>query len=174
MLTLVLGGTRSGKSEFAERLAMESKVPCVSYVAAGGLAEGTGSESADGDWIRKVETHRQRRPASWITIEVVPGADLAAVLEDCTGTILVDSLGPWLAGVRNFVVDIDALVEQLTKAERRMIVVSDEVGLGVHPQFESGRQFREALGVLNRRISSVATNAYLVVAGRVNELGPVI
>jgi adenosyl cobinamide kinase/adenosyl cobinamide phosphate guanylyltransferase len=81
--------------------------------------------------------------------------------------VLVDALGPWVAGHRDFVVDAGALVEALTSRVGDSVVVSEEVGLGVHPSTEAGRRFRDALGELNRAIADIADEVLLVVAGRV-------
>jgi adenosylcobinamide kinase/adenosylcobinamide-phosphate guanylyltransferase len=170
VITLVLGGARSGKSEVAERLAA-TLAPRIDYVATGpSLAE-------DADWARRVAQHRARRPPAWTTIELGPGGDLAAALRDATGPALVDSLGTWIVGLPAFGVDgtetatlCDRLVERRADG-RATVVVSEEVGLGVHPSSEAGREFRDALGVLNRDVARVADAVHLVVAGRVLTLG---
>jgi adenosyl cobinamide kinase/adenosyl cobinamide phosphate guanylyltransferase len=158
VITLVLGGARSGKSEVAERLAAELPSP-VLYFA-------TAVVEDDDDLAARVAAHRDRRPSEWKTIEA--GADLAGALRSAhDGTVLVDALGPWVAGHRDFVVDARALVEALTSRVGDSVVVSEEVGLGVHPSTEAGRRFRDALGELNRAIADIADEVLLVVAGRV-------
>ena len=161
MLTLVLGGTRSGKSELAEMLAVATGDE-VTVVAAGGLVP----PGTDPDWDARVEAHRSRRPGDWETVEVAPGGDLPGVLRGIEGTVLVDSLGPWLAGVPGFAADLASLDVALAARTDATIVVSDEVGLGVHPSTEAGSQFRDALGVLNRSVASRASKVYLAIAGR--------
>ena len=99
MLTLILGGARSGKSGVAESLARDASSP-VTYVATGVVGD-------DEDFAARVATHRARRPAEWATIEC--GAQLVDALGRAPGTVLVDSLGTWLAGQRDFAVDADAL-----------------------------------------------------------------
>lgn len=164
MLTLVVGGCRSGKSELAEHLAGRASAP-VTFVAAGGLLEG------DAAWADRVSRHRSRRPSHWFTVELAPGGDLVGVVGTKAGTVVVDSLGPWLSGVPDFEVDIGALGLALATREGDTIVVSDEVGMGVHPSSEAGMLFRDALGSLNAHLATVAARAYLVVAGRVVPLG---
>jgi adenosylcobinamide kinase/adenosylcobinamide-phosphate guanylyltransferase len=161
MITLVLGGARSGKSAHAERM-MEDLPSPITYVA-------TLQVRDDHDLAARVERHRQRRPADWRTIEA--GFDLPSVLRVTTGSLLLDSLGPWVAahGERD-PVDGDELCRALTARQGDTVVVSEEVGLGVHPSSESGRHFRDALGSLNQAIASVADHAVLVVAGRVLRL----
>jgi adenosylcobinamide kinase/adenosylcobinamide-phosphate guanylyltransferase len=84
--------------------------------------------------------------------------------------VLVDSLGTWVAGHAGFEADVDDLVRtlELRRADRQAtVLVSDEVGLGVHPETTAGLAFRDALGTLNRRVAEVADDVRLVVAGRV-------
>ena len=155
MITLILGGARSGKSAVAESLARQSSGP-VTYVA-------TGVVGGDEDFAHRVAEHQARRPAAWNTLEV--GAQLAEALGRVRGTVLVDSLGTWLAATRDFAVDVDALLGALEARADDAIVVSDEVGLGVHPETEVGRDFRDALGRLNQAIAARADVVWLVVAG---------
>jgi adenosyl cobinamide kinase/adenosyl cobinamide phosphate guanylyltransferase len=160
MITLVLGGTRSGKSDVAERLVADLPLP-ITYVATGTAAPG------DEDMAARIAAHRLRRPVEWATVEV--GADLVDVVRRLPGTLLVDSLGTWLAGSGK--VDGDALAAALVERPGDVVVVSDEVGLGVHPSTEVGRVFRDRLGEVNRAVADVADRVVLVVAGRTLELG---
>ena len=154
MLTLVLGGARSGKSEVAERLAGEGPV---TYLA-------TGSPT-DEDMAARIEAHRRRRPSEWSTCEPEQH-ELAPVLAELSGTVLFDSLTTWLAAAADFAVDADALCTTLRKRDGDTVVVSDEVGLGVHPSSEAGNRFRDALGLLNQQVATIADDVLLVVAGR--------
>lgn len=170
-ITLVLGGARSGKSEVAERLAGGLKVP-VTFVAT------AGDPGGDAEWAERIRLHRQRRPRDWVTLECGPGQNLATEIARVGGPVLVDSLGTWVAGIEGF--DLDGPGQSLAAAlgERRAdgrasIVVSEEVGLGVHPSTEVGGKFRDALGVVNRTVSELADSVVLVVAGRVVPLGEV-
>jgi nicotinate-nucleotide--dimethylbenzimidazole phosphoribosyltransferase len=162
MISLVLGGTRSGKSAFAERLVSRHDGP-VTYVA-------TMMAGGDPDLEARIEAHRQRRDATWETVEA--GDDLPRVLAARRGTVLVDSLGPWVAAA-GLGVDDRELCASLLGRTGDTIVVSDEVGLSVHPSTEEGRRFRDALGAVNHAVSAVADRVYLVVAGRALELPPV-
>jgi adenosyl cobinamide kinase/adenosyl cobinamide phosphate guanylyltransferase len=150
----VLGGARSGKSAFAERL-VEALPPPWRYVA-------TGWE-ADDDMAARIEQHRARRGPSYETVEA--GARLAEALAGDRPT-LVDSLGTWVAAHEDFAVDLDALLDALRARSAPTVVVSDEVGLGVHPSTEVGRRFRDALGLVNQAVAEVADDVWLVVAGR--------
>lgn len=165
MITLVLGGARSGKSEVAEELAARAagSADVVTYVATMWPVP-DGSES-DPDLDTRVAAHRDRRPERWPTIE--PPYDLADVLERAEGVVLVDSLGSWLSAQPDMAPDIPRLVEALLRRSAPTLIVSDEVGLGVHPETEVGRRFRDALGSLNRRVAAVADDVLVVVAGRV-------
>jgi adenosyl cobinamide kinase/adenosyl cobinamide phosphate guanylyltransferase len=158
VITLVLGGTRSGKSDVAEQLAAGFGEH-VLYVA-------TGSATDEG-MAQRIAAHRARRPAGWTTVEA--GAGLAAALRaHPDGVSLVDSLGTWVAA------DLDGDVVEVCQAlaARRgpTVVVSEEVGLGVHSSTEVGRRFADVLGVLNQAVADLAGDVLFVVAGRVLKL----
>ncbi len=157
-LTLVLGGSRSGKSAVAERLA--EPLGDVTYVATAVF------DPADADWDRRISCHRARRPQRWGTVEIGRAGDLARPVAAIAGPVLVDSLGTWVAGHPDFVVDARGLVAALGGRAQPTIVVSDEVGMGVHPSTSGGRQFRDALGDVNRLVADVSDRVLLVVAGR--------
>ena len=86
--------------------------------------------------------------------------------------VLVDALGPWVAASPGMTVDAAALCAALTGRAADTVVVSEEVGLGVHPATEDGRRFRDALGTLNQAVATVADEVLFVVAGRILPLGP--
>jgi cobalamin 5'-phosphate synthase/cobalamin synthase len=157
VITLVLGGVRSGKSEVAERLAGPGPG---TYLATGLVVSG------DDDFAERIACHRARRSALWATVEE-PCA-VPEMLARLHGVVLLDALGTWIANDLN--ADIDRLVEALVRRPGDTIVVSDEVGLGVHPVTEIGRLFADRLGEANRRVAGVADRCLLVVAGRVLEL----
>ena len=157
MITLILGGARSGKSAYAERM-MTRHSPPITYVAT--LLVGD-----DPDLASRVARHRLRRPSDWSTVEA--GLDLADSLRRISGSVLLDSLGPWVAAHNDFgAVDGAALCRALAERDGETVVVSEEVGLGVHPSSAMGRHFRDALGSLNQAVASVADRVLLVVAGR--------
>jgi adenosylcobinamide kinase/adenosylcobinamide-phosphate guanylyltransferase len=168
VILLLLGGARSGKSEAAEewaaRWAAESGAH-VTFVATA-VADG-----GDADFAARVARHRARRPSSWMTVEVDLGGDLGAALDGCPSdhVALVDSIGTWLAGVSDFVPETSRLTAALARRRSlggRTVLVSDEVGLGVHPETAIGREFRDALGGLNRHLGAVADEVLFVLAGR--------
>jgi adenosylcobinamide kinase/adenosylcobinamide-phosphate guanylyltransferase len=119
----------------------------------------------------RVEAHRARRPPAWALREV-RGAELVDALRAIEGTVLVDALGTWVAAAPGFDVPTAELCRALAEREGDTVVVSDEVGLGVHPSSEAGRRFRDVLGRVNQAVAAVADEAWLVVAGRLLALAP--
>jgi adenosylcobinamide kinase/adenosylcobinamide-phosphate guanylyltransferase len=161
VITLVLGGARSGKSALAERLVSELPGP-TTYVAT--LVTVTDGDHDD-DVVARIAAHRARRPAAWHTVEA--GLDLPGHLRATVGSVLLDSLGPWAALHDGRAVDGPALCRALAERQGDTVVVSEEVGSGVHPSSPAGRAFRDALGRLNQQVAAVADRVLLVVAGRV-------
>jgi adenosylcobinamide kinase / adenosylcobinamide-phosphate guanylyltransferase len=170
---LVLGGARSGKSERAElRLAAEPEVTYVATAPAG---------ADDTDWVARVAAHRARRPAWWRTVETT---DLAAVLGDARGAVLIDGIGSWLAAVLDESGAWDgtpgageavaARIAELLGAWRQtaghVVAVSDETGLGVVPATPAGRRFRDELGRLNQELAAASEETEVVIAGRIMTL----
>lgn len=172
--TLVLGGARSGKSRYAEKLLNEH--PKVLYVATGMLPD-----TADPEWAERVRVHQERRPPHWQTLETV---DIAAALRTADAPVLVDCLATWLTrvcddtgawedapGWRQRTDDVVAdLLDAWQAAPTPVVAVSNEVGSGIVPDTPSGRLFRDELGTLNRRIAESADSVVLVVAGRALQL----
>jgi adenosyl cobinamide kinase/adenosyl cobinamide phosphate guanylyltransferase len=162
--TLVLGGTRSGKSGYAEGL-LPADEP-VRYVAT------ARHDADDAEWAARIDAHRARRPAAWTTVE---DPDVPALLRAGGGPLLVDDIATWLtavlddAGAWDRSVDIfpqvDALVEAVRAAPGRVVLVSAEVGLGVVPATRAGRLFRDELGALNSALARVCDEVVLLVAG---------
>jgi adenosyl cobinamide kinase/adenosyl cobinamide phosphate guanylyltransferase len=164
--TLVLGGSRSGKSGFAEALLAHERY--VDYVATGR------SDPADREWTARIAAHQARRPASWRTVET---GELALVFVSDGPPVLADSVTTWLARTmddchawsgghsRRLAERVDELVEAWELIDRRAVLVSDEVGLGVVPETPAGRLFRDVLGTLNQRLAMLSDEVVLVVAG---------
>ena len=162
MITLVVGGARSGKSEVAERLAARLPAP-VTYVATATAAPG------DDDMATRIAAHRTRRPGEWQTVEAGPdhtSGGLPSLVAGLDGTVLLDALGPWVAAMPAFSADASGLCRALQSRRGDTLVVSEEVGLGVHPATEAGRHFRDALGEVNQAVARIADDVLLVVAGR--------
>ncbi|MFI9272520.1 bifunctional adenosylcobinamide kinase/adenosylcobinamide-phosphate guanylyltransferase [Kitasatospora sp. NPDC052896] len=173
--TLILGGARSGKSTRAEQLLLDHAD--VLYVAT------SGSRPDDAEWAQRVALHRERRPAGWRTAET---CDLVAVLadRDDPAPVLVDCLALWLTAVMDradawddaaWATGAEAevarhcaeLAEAWRLTGRRVIAVSNEVGMGVVPATAAGRRFRDALGRLNMALADESERVLLVVAGQV-------
>ena len=164
-LVVVLGGTRSGKSAFAEKLA-SGVSGRVLYVA---TAVSVGD---DPELARRVREHRERRPAGWGTLEL-GGGDPGLVLEEAASwdAVLFDSLTLW-AAARMFedepdgdtIAVFEGFLAEAVDSSTSVILVSDEVGLGVVPESAEGRRFRDLLGLLNQR-AAAASEVHLCVAG---------
>jgi adenosylcobinamide kinase/adenosylcobinamide-phosphate guanylyltransferase len=159
---LVLGGARSGKSSFAERLAAESGEP-VLYVAT--------ATASDEEMAERIRLHKARRPPSWRTLEA-PTHLATAVADEVRDarTVIVEDLTLLLS---NLILQDSASAEQqaiadveaLLRLPAQVIVVSNEVGMGLVPPYPLGRQFRDALGRLNQCAAALVNDVYLMVAG---------
>ncbi|BCJ61055.1 bifunctional adenosylcobinamide kinase/adenosylcobinamide-phosphate guanylyltransferase [Micromonospora endophytica] len=171
---LVLGGIRSGKSEFAESLVADAA--SVRYVA---TAAGAGD---DPEWSARLAAHRARRPASWSTEETAADprrlADVIAAARPGE-TLLVDDLGGWvtvLLDPAHQPADDTATIDELAAAVRacpaRLVLVSPEVGLSLVPTTPLGRAFTDALGAANRAVADACDTVILVVAGQPCRLKP--
>lgn len=167
--TLVLGGTRSGKSGYAEELLPADAQ--VRYLATARL------DLDDPEWAARVTAHRARRPPAWTT-EESPDLPPALTSAGPGELLLVDDLATWLTGQLDEVgawespdagrlmsARLDALVEAVDQCPARLVLVSAEVGLGVVPATRSGRLFRDELGALNARLAQVCDAVVLLVAG---------
>lgn len=161
---LVLGGARSGKSEEAERRLAAR--PRVCYVATGEPAETSG----DPDWVARVGAHRTRRPAHWTTVETLELDTLLA--RDDPTPLLIEDGAIWLARVLGLAPEdqIDRLCRSWAASRRDVVMVSAEVGMGVHPQTAVGRRYRDLLGQLNRGLAAGSDEVWFVVAGLAHRL----
>lgn len=171
-ITLILGGARSGKSSFAERLAIEARLP-VTYIAT--------ADVRDEEMARRVEFHKKRRPAEWDTWEGAPD-DLPSTISGMRGVLLLDCLTFWLSrlcfasGIEDIGEDewnlrelaIQSLAKRLCEAPAdgaRLIIVSNEVGFGLVPPNVMGRRFRDLQGRVNQLTALRSRRVALVVAG---------
>jgi adenosylcobinamide kinase/adenosylcobinamide-phosphate guanylyltransferase len=158
---LVIGGQRSGKSRYAERLVTESGLARI-YLAT--------ATAGDGEMAGRIAAHRARREGEWTTIEEpldLPGALARAGPADVV--VLVDCLTLWLNNLYAAKRDIDKESERLITALGRLtgpvVLVSNEVGSGIIPANDLARAYSDALGTLNQRVAEVCTRVVLVVAG---------
>jgi adenosylcobinamide kinase/adenosylcobinamide-phosphate guanylyltransferase len=160
LVTLVLGGARSGKSRYAEWLIATYPKPWV-YIA---TAEGKDSEMAE-----RIAAHRARREAGWQTIEAPHELPEALAAAPGDAAVLVDCLTLWLSNLMlgNFKVDvmIARLEQALARRRGPTVLVSNEVGLGIVPDNELARRFRDTQGNLNQRIAANAARVIMMVAG---------
>ena len=177
-LTLVLGGARSGKSTYAEALAGQLGER-VLYVAT--------AEPLDGEMQARVVAHQARRPQAWTTLEAPldaaaalrgtsESAGVEVVLLDCL-TLLVSNIllaaaasedlpEPDATEVRSRVeAEIDALLAAYRELGMHLVIVSNEVGLGLVPPYPLGRTYRDCLGWANQALAQAADRVILMVAG---------
>jgi adenosylcobinamide kinase/adenosylcobinamide-phosphate guanylyltransferase len=159
MLTVVLGGARSGKSRYAETLITVLPPPW-RYIAT--------AEPFDEEMIARIAAHRTRRGDGWITLEIPK--NLSEILAaDCDKPSIVDCLTLWLSNLLLADVDIESeitrLEEVLRKPAAERVLVSNEVGFGIVPDSVLGRRFRDLQGELNRRVADLADRVVLMVAG---------
>lgn len=167
-IILITGPARSGKSEWAEFLALKTDQPII-YVATAQL------DPNDLEWNARINQHRQRRPKHWQTVEVPH--DLVSLLTETnpSSCLLIDSLGTWVANFleqdqESWEIISFELLAALQKIQSSVIWVSEETGWGVIPSYPSGRLFRDRLGTLTRQIGLMAHTVYLVTSGYVLNL----
>lgn len=161
-ITFIIGGARSGKSGFAQRLAQHLPMPWV-YLAT--------AEPLDAEMKDRIATHRQARGDGWTTVEE-PLDFTGQVLKATTGVILIDCITLWitnLMGAGRSDAEISAAVDGLATTcngtRASVIMVSNEVGHGIVPENPLGRRFRDAAGATNQRLAVAADEVYLMAAG---------
>lgn len=173
-LVLVLGGSRSGKSRWAEALAESSGLP-VHYLAT------AARRPEDPGWCERLERHRRRRPAHWGCLET--GPDLSGCLRQLQDSadprhghlLLIDALGTWLAqhledDAAGWRQRQQALLAALRHHRAPVLLVCEEVGLGVVPATAVGGLFRDRMGELQQALMAQASGSWLVIAGRALDL----
>ncbi len=166
-ITLVLGGARSGKSRFAEKLALESSglktdAPKV-YLA-------TYPRAIDREMEDRIARHRQERSQDFVTVE--NRHDLLGVAQEFKGaTILLDCLTLWLFVKKEALGGMDEILAELKQDLResrslvRWVIVSNEVGLGIVPAGQESREFRDLAGWANQAVAALAEEVVFMVAG---------
>ncbi len=170
-LTLILGGARSGKSSYAQRLAAE-RGGAIVYVAT--------AEAGDGEMAERIAAHRAERPAHWQTIEaprsigaaIRSGAVQAdVILIDCLTLLANNVIVPLPESVTAqeaeaaLNAEIEELLDAYAGSGAEWIIVSNEVGLGLVPPYLLGRVYRDALGRANQRLAAMADKVLFMVAG---------
>jgi adenosylcobinamide kinase/adenosylcobinamide-phosphate guanylyltransferase len=167
-LTLLLGGARSGKSSLAVARARALTVPVVFIATA---------EALDAEMEERVARHRAEREPDWATVEEPLDLERALVEAPAQACAIVDCLSLWVANLVQQGLGEEEVMEcSQPAAEAALarpgatIAVSNEVGMGVVPEFELGRRYRDALGRVNAAWAAAADEALLVVAGRTLKL----
>ena len=171
-LILILGGARSGKSSYAQKLALELGGPDVLYVAT--------AEPLDEEMRRRISVHRAERPSGWRTLEAAQAVAAATppltagrkvVLVDCltllTSNILLaqgENPDPQQAEAA-VLAEVEALLRTARATDAVWILVSNEVGLGLVPPYALGRLYRDALGRVNQCVAAAADQVVFMVAG---------
>lgn len=161
MVTLILGGAKSGKSAFALRLG-EGYEAKRAFVAT--------AQALDHEMAERIKKHKLERADRWDTFEEpFDVAGLIGSIQRDYEVILIDCLTLWTSNVlladRDFESESGLLIDTLKEASSQIIVVSNEVGLGIVPENRLARQFRDYAGTLNRAMASLAEAVYFVVAG---------
>ncbi len=161
-LIFVTGGARSGKSTFALNLARATFQP-VTFIAA--------AQAFDAEMTERITKHQLERPQDWITIEA-PIDVKTALTQVQTRVIILDCLSLW---VSNLMLEnkteteiserIQNALETAKTRDLKLIVVSNEVGSGIVPEYPLGRLFRDVLGRANQTVAAASSEAYLLVAG---------
>lgn len=180
-IIFVLGGARSGKSSFAEELALELGSP-VTYVAT--------AEARDPEMAERIRRHQSSRPAAWKTIEApfelataIRAAETDTIIVDCITlfltNLLMRELGPGTESETPVVTpglaekiqaEIGDLIQAAQESAAVVILVSNEVGLGLVPPYLLGRFFRDLAGWANRELAAAADQVFLLTAGIAVEL----
>ena len=160
-VTLVLGGARSGKSRYAERL-VENAARCGTYCAT--------AEAGDAEMAARIAAHRSRRGPFWRTVEEPIAIAAIIVAEARPGRpLLIDCLTLWLSNVmlagRCVEPDCAVLAAALRDAAGPVVLVANEVGMGLVPETSLGREFRDTAGRLNQEIAALADHVVFVTAG---------
>ena len=168
-LILVTGGVRSGKSRWAQETAAARSGDEVTVVAT--------AEAVDGEMRERIEAHRQSRPPAWRTVEAperagaaILAAETETVLLDCVTVLTGTAIGRGGAKsggavLRAMAAEIDGILEAREARAGLLIVVTNEVGSGVHPPTALGRWYQDGLGAANQRLAAAADKVVLMVAG---------
>ncbi len=167
MIELVLGGARSGKSRYAEQQAIESARQVI-YIAT--------AEAGDAEMQARIKRHREDRPQHWQTIEEpIKLAQVIQQYSDAKHCLLVDCLTLWLSNIlfnhkgkvqqSVFEQETEALFEVLSEFSGQLILVSNEVGLGIIPMDKMSRRFVDEAGFLHQKIARLSDKVVMVTAG---------
>lgn len=169
--TFVTGGARSGKSALAVRTASRYVGPVV-FVAT--------AHAGDGEMADRIALHQAERPAGWGTVEAPIDLASAVAAQPPEALVLIDCLSLWVSNLSareesepQVLARTDAALAAIRARTAPVLVVTNEVGLGLVPMHPVGRAYRDCLGRVNARFSRAADAALLVVAGRTLTLNPI-
>ena len=159
-IIFITGGTKSGKSEFAEHLA--KKVKKLSYLA---LSE---NNLDDKEWQDKIDLHRKRRPKDWKLIETT---DLLNALRKEEGPLLIDSIGGFVMESiekekNEWSTKINSLISHLMKRKSVTFIVGEQVGWSLVSEYKVGNTYIERIGELQKRITKISKDNWLAINGR--------
>ena len=159
-IIFITGGTKSGKSEFAEHLA--KKLKKLSYVA---LSK---NNIEDKDWQEKINLHRKRRPKNWILIETT---DLLNTLSKEDGPLLIDSIGGFVMETINkesneWITKMNLLIILLKKRKSITFIVGEQVGWSLVSEYKIGNTYIERIGELQKKITKISKDNWLAINGR--------
>jgi adenosylcobinamide kinase / adenosylcobinamide-phosphate guanylyltransferase len=179
-LILVLGGARSGKSAFAGRLAAAGSTP-VLFVAT--------MEPGDDETRRRIERHKRERVSGWVTVEEpIDVVEAVSSQDPRPATVLLDCLTLWTANLlqrrlgeapsleaidaaeAEVLRQVNALLDWQRAASANLVIISNEVGLGLVPPYPLGRAFRDVIGLAHQLIAAAAGRVYVLTAGIANEI----
>jgi adenosylcobinamide kinase/adenosylcobinamide-phosphate guanylyltransferase len=173
-LTLILGGARSGKSSYAEQLALQ-RGEAVTYIAT--------AQALDDEMSARIASHRQKRPDGWQTREIPSGVGKELIARPPqSGIVILDCLTLLVSNLLMTVTDkegnvdedgavklvegeLDRLIEAIQSLPNEWIIVTNEVGMGLVPPYPLGRVYRDLLGWANQRLATHARKAVFMIAG---------
>ena len=159
-ITFITGGTKSGKSEFAEHLAKEAKT--LSYVAL------SHNNIDDKEWQDKINLHRKRRPKDWKLIETT---DLLTTLRNEDGPLLIDSIGGFVMESidkehKEWSTKVYSLINLLMKRKSITFIVGEQVGWSLVSEYKVGNTYIERIGELQKKITKISKDNWLAINGR--------
>ena len=161
-VTLVLGGARSGKSDFAQKAAETA-------AGGGGTVMIATGQAFDDEMAERIARHQADRGESWTTVEAPLELASAIAALPADAIAVVDCLTLWLSNQMLAERDVEAacaaLVAAVAACPARLWLVSNEVGLGIVPETPLGRRFRDEAGRLNQRLAAAVDEVYFVAAG---------
>lgn len=167
-IIFILGGARSGKSSFAQKLA-EQHGKNVLFVAT--------AQALDSEMKKRIEIHKKSRPQHWVTVEQPTKIDkviyqypqIDTVIIDCitllVSNVILNTRGTKTNDVKAVQKEISSLIKTMQTSSLLFILVSNEVGLGIVPESKLARTYRDILGKVNQQITSIADEVYFLISG---------